>query len=86
MTLDMENRIFEDLKKSFDVFEACYKEVYKIQTKEIFGAVLGMMIDQWFADHDYSVDEAHYLLEGLADTHDAVNNELGEMQKSNMRG
>lgn len=58
------------------------KAVDKIDTPECMVMILGVVIDQWTADHDLTPEESREMVEMLAEAHKMVNEMLGTMPKS----
>ncbi len=78
VNIDMMN----DLENTFKVFEDVYPRVKEIKHLENFGALLGVMIDQYAADHDVTTEEMANILDGLVKAHNEINKNMGRMNKS----
>lgn len=78
VNIDMMN----DLEKTFKVFEDTYPRVREIKYIESLGALLGVIIDQYAADHDIKTEEMTKILVGLVEAHKEINKNMGGMDKS----
>lgn len=70
------------MESTYEAYKSIYSELRNINTRQEFLAILGVLIDQWFVDHDMSVAQAHEMLVELTRAHDYVNRLIGEAQKS----
>ena len=76
------DNMLSDILKAIEVINVSYNKIREIETKDAFCALIGTIIDQWFADHDLSVEDAHEMLVFLTEAHKEVNDSLGELNKS----
>lgn len=76
------NDMMKDLENTFKVFEDTYPRIKEIKYLESFGALLGVIIDQYAADHDIKTEEMTKILEGLVKAHKEINKNMGRMGKS----
>lgn len=74
--------MMQDLENTFKVFEDMYPRVKEIKHIENFGALLGVIIDQYAADHDIKTEEMANILKGLVEAHKEINKNNGRMEKS----
>lgn len=74
--------MMQDLENTFKVFEDMHPRVKEIKHIENFGALLGVIIDQYAADHDIKTEEMANILKGLVEAHKEINKNNGRMEKS----
>lgn len=82
ISFDVNVERMQDLENTFKVFEDTYPRVKEIKYLENFGALLGVMIDQYAADHDITTEEMTKILDGLVEAHKEINKNMGRMEKS----
>ena len=82
ISFDVNVDMMQDLENTFKVFEDTYPHARKIKYIENFGAFLGVMIDQYAADHDIKTEEMANILKGLVEAHKEINKNKGRMEKS----
>ena len=82
ISLDVNVDMMNDLENTFKVFEDIYPRIKEIKHIENFGALLGVMIDQYAADHDIKTEEMTKILDGLVEAHKEINKNMGRMTKS----
>lgn len=82
ISFDVNVEMMQDLENTFKVFEDTYPRVKEIKHLKNFGALLGVMIDQYAADHDITTEEMANILKGLVEAHKEINKNMGRMTKS----
>lgn len=65
-----------------NVLQEVYPIIRELDSVPMFQMTLGMLIDQWSADHDLTVEESIKMIDDLVRAHRLVNGELGVMTKS----
>ena len=76
------NDMMNDLENTFKVLEDTYPRIKEIKYLESFGALLGVIIDQYTADHDIKTEEIANILNKLVEAHREINKNMGRMEKS----
>lgn len=82
ISFEVNVEMMQDLENTFKVFEDTYPRVKEIKHLENFGALLGVIIDQYAADHDVKTEQMANILKGLVEAHKEINKNMGRMEKS----
>ena len=82
INFDVNVDMMRDLENTFKVLEDIYPRVKEIKYLENFSALLGVIIDQYAADHEIETEEMSKILDGLVEAHKAINRDMGRMNKS----
>lgn len=82
MDTALEAEIMGEAENALTAFEIAYPAVRRINTPEIFGAFLGILVDQWACDHDISSEDIRTLVSTLSVVQGPVHEAMGLGKKT----
>lgn len=70
-----------ELNKVFDAFMTIYPAIKKVNDKIMFSALIGLLVDQWTADHDMPGDAGNDILNDILRVRNDVYDACGSCEK-----